>query len=598
MLRKWIAHLAVGLGLSLNAASLPALQVAVPLSQQNEGSAYPTPNLVSAQKVSVRGLVENALTGEPLPRALVRIEGDAASGALTDGNGRFEITDVPVGPQAFQVIKPGFRDAGEGFSRAIQIGAATSSDHDVHVSAKMEDLVFQMSPNNSIRGQIELSSGDLAQGIGVMLLRRSVQDGRAVWQAAANARTNSDGVFRFAGLADGAYVVYTEPAMDSEMAVSLVESGRGSQISRSGFPSEFYPDARDLAGAARIKLAGGQQAQANILLPQEAFHLVRAAVSISADAGALSETTNVAPTVLDAQGHQLPYPAMYDRPNHAVQAFLPDGTYSFLVTAIHPPNFIQLNERVAARLAVPSGPPLIGSVDFSVAGRPLTSLRIPLAPQHTSTIQVSVVRTGGQQNSSQNSQGSPVVVTLSQAGGWISDGMVSSYAEGSTNSPLETSPMNPGQYWVHTTIPQRNLCEASFTAGGASLAADPLILTSGGAVAPLTLSLRDDCSTLTLSLPQNATALASGDEPYYTVYVVPDFPTTADVTPVTLRASLGGSMSIAGLTPGSYHVYVFPEPVELEYRNPEALAQIGIAGQPITLAPSATVPLVLEVPQR
>ena len=46
----------------------------------------------------VRGVVKNAATGQPVPRALVRIEGDAASGALTDGDVRFEISGVPVWP--------------------------------------------------------------------------------------------------------------------------------------------------------------------------------------------------------------------------------------------------------------------------------------------------------------------------------------------------------------------------------------------------------------------------------------------------------------------------------------------------------------------
>src|ERR1035437_2286819 len=99
----------------------------------------------------------------------------------------------------------------------VKAGAAEStiSEHNVLVAAEMPDLVFTMAPSNSIRGQIELSTGDPAQGIGVMLLRRAVQDGRAVWQTATNARTNSEGVDRFAGLSDGVYAVYTEPALDS-----------------------------------------------------------------------------------------------------------------------------------------------------------------------------------------------------------------------------------------------------------------------------------------------------------------------------------------------------------------------------------------------
>jgi hypothetical protein len=185
---------------------------------------------------------------------------------------------------------------------------------------------------------------------------------------------------------------------------------------------------------------------------------------------------------------------------------------------------------------------------------------------------------------------------VSQTGGWITDGMVSSYAEGYATGPLESTFMGPGSYWVHTSIPQKGLCEASFTAGGASLAREPLVLSLSGASAPLTLTLRDDCAKLKLSLPATVETAASGEEPYYTVYVVPEFDSTTDITPITLRASSGGEMTVDGLTPGAYRVYSFTTPVELEYRNTEAMAASPNPGQEVTLSPGMTSNLVVEVP--
>ncbi len=574
------------------AANFPALQA----GQDQEEPAVQAPNPAAGPRVAVHGMVKNAISGEPLPRALVRIEGDAAAGALTDGDGRFEITGVPVGGQAFQVVKPGYRDVSAGFTRAVETAAASNSEHNVHVTADMAELVFLLAPTNSIRGQIELSTGDPAQGIGVMLLRRSVQDGRAVWQAATNTRTNSDGAYRFAGLADGVYALYTEPAMDSDLAVSLVEGGTR-PITRAGYPSTFYPDARDVAGAAKIPLSGGQQAQANMLLPEEPFHLVRATVTRPGQSAQGSDDkTNMGIMVLDAQGHQVPYSAEYDRAANAIQAFLPDGTYSLYATAMSPPTFDRVNGRFTP--SQPAERQLAGQVEFTVSGHPVTKLRMGLAAEHPNTVQVSLLRTNPQGTQDSSSQGSPIVVMLSQAGGWITDGMVSAYAEGYVSGPIETVPMGPGTYWAHTNIPQRGLCESSFTAGGASLAREPLVLGASGVSAPLTLTLRDDCATLKLSLPPSVDQTVAGDEAYYTVYVVPEFDSTADVTPITLRPSSGGNITVAGLTPGAYHVFVFNEPVELEYHNPEAIAQMGVQGQEVTLPPSGTASLVLEVPKQ
>jgi len=150
---------------------------------------------------------------------------------------------------------------------------------------------------------------------------------------------------------------------------------------------------------------------------------------------------------------------------------------------------------------------------------------------------------------------------------------------------------------VHTNIPQKTLCEASFTAGGASLAREPLVLSLVGTASPLTLTLRDDCASLKISLPNEADVEQAGDEPYYTVYVVPDFDSTTDITPVVLRPSSGGSLTLDGLTPGSYHVYAFDSQVQLEYRNPEAMAAVANHAQSITLDAGMTSSLVVEAPR-
>ena len=90
--------------------------------------------------------------------------------------------------------------------------------------------------------------------------------------------------------------------------------------------------------------------------------------------------------------------------------------------------------------------------------------------------------------------------------------------------------------------------------------------------------------------------LSAGEELYYLVYAVPDFDSTEDVVPQTLRPSTGGRITLTGLAPGNYHVYSFNHPVALEYRNPAVLA--GLRGQTIALAPGGDAELTLEVPQR
>jgi hypothetical protein len=191
---------------------------------------------------------------------------------------------------------------------------------------------------------------------------------------------------------------------------------------------------------------------------------------------------------------------------------------------------------------------------------------------------------------------------LSRTGEWIMDGVMGAYVNGSSPGPMEpvyAMPGTyywPGSYWVHTSIGQKGLCESSFTAGGVNLAREPVTLGLSGSAAPMELTLRDDCAKLTLSLPQSLAAPAYGEEPSYTVYVIPEFDSTGDVQPSTLRTSTGGSVTLDNLTPGSYRVYTFNGPARLEYRNPAALATLPNPGQQVTLSPGSTSNLVLEVP--
>lgn len=538
----------------------------------------------------VHGIVRVGVSGEPLPRAMVRINGDASTGVLSDADGRFEIAGVPDGPQSFQVVKPGYLDHEETGADAISENPHSYA-RNVIVAPQMGDLVFTMERVNSIQGQIQLSTGDVAEGITVMLMRRTVQDGRAVWQFEANAKTNSEGVYRFGELSDGVYALYTQPTMDSDAATNLVETGRDSKVAREGYASVFYPDALDWAGAEKIHVAGGESAQANIALTLEPFQSVTAMVTTPKVRSASDE--NVSIQVMDAQSRPLPYTAQYDASTHTVQASLPDGTYSFLAllqtNEIHVlsarggelVNLTAVNSRVSR-----------GETSFAVVGHAVSNLRIPMSEMRGNPIQVTVERSA---NGSSSSEDPRIFVTLSQTGGGLADGMVGSYAEGSIAAPMQTQSPPPGSYWVHTSIAPRTLCEASFTAGGTSLAREPLVLGIAGTTAPLMLALRDDCAKLTLSLP-GSVGLSAGEERFYTVYAVPDFDSTEDVVPQTLRPSTGGKITLTGLTPGNYHVYTFDRPMALEYRNPAMLA--SLPGQAVTLAPGGEAELTVEVPQR
>jgi hypothetical protein len=549
---------------------------------------------------TVHGLVRNAATGSPIPRALVRVEGDAIAGALTDGDGRFELPGLPTGPQELSVIKPGFVDEFAAAARSRVETEPSEFAHNVIVTAEMPDVVFAMEPLNAIRGQILLSSGEPAQSIGVTLSKQTVEDGRLAWRTGPHTSTNADGIFRFGGLSDGTYVVYTEPAMESESASVFVAPASASNLERSGYPAQFYPQAHDLATAARIQLTGGETAEADLSLTLEPFHEVTATALFPGNREPRNTASGL-PSVSysarlsDQQGHPLPYTPQYDQATHSVQALLPDGNYSLALTA----EALRVTPNERGGLSIGRDPThFVGSVNFSVATHGINNLRIPLAAVRSNPVQVNLIRSGAPQTDGGPDRSDAVLLTLTDAGGSNGDGMVSTYAEGSVSESLSTTYTQPGSYWVHTNLHDKRFCEGSLMAGGANLGREPLVLGLTGPTEPLILTLRDDCASLTLSLPAALTALVAGEEPFYTVYVVPEFDSTTDVIPQTLRASTGGTITLHSLTPGTYHVYAFTKPIALAYHDRDVLAKLPNPGQEIELAPGEKANLVLEVPQQ
>jgi hypothetical protein len=562
-------------------------------------------NAPAALLVTVDGVVLNAANSQPVPRALVRIEGDAANGVLTNGEGRFELAGVPAGPQAFQVYKPGFRDPSA--TGEMSGDGAQSTEHNVLVAARMPDLVFTLAPTNSIRGQVSLSTGDEAGGIEIWLLKRTIEHGRAAWRPAKTVKTSDEGTYRFGELPDGVYVVYTNPLLESDPLTTLVEPGSGASIARNGYATVFYPDARELAGASRIRLAGGEQTEADINLTLEPFYAVTAKVfdpngrlaMPEDEAGPGQAGGTLTPALMDTENHFLPYTAQYDAATRTVQATLPNGSYTLtVVTRSGAENGSAVDAGAAQSYAHPGY--LAGSAQFSIAGSAVRNLQLALFYPHSD-----LLRLRGEQDANPSAQAgvfprdglrSAVRVSLGYAGEYRVD-------QGSEKIALNAGPdafdlmlAPPFSFWVHTLVYGQGLCAGSLDANGVDLAREPLVLSYSGSAAPMEFTVRNDCARLNLTLPPELTELVAGIEPVYTVYVVPDLASTEDVQPLTLRPTSGGSLLVQGLTPGNYHVYTFTSPIDLEYRNPEVMAQLPTPGQAVTLSAGSTANLVLEVP--
>ncbi len=538
---------------------------------------------------TLHGVVINAATGEPLQRALVRLTSGRTLGALTDGEGRFAISGIPTGMQTFDVQKPGFG----GVVAMTDFTVPTS--HTVRVAAEMPDVRFPLAPLNALDGQVTLSTGDPAVGIGLTLLRQTIQAGRASWSEVDRHQATPDGRFRFSGLDDGAYLLMTRPAFDNESAGAPSCNGQ-SPTEVSGYPVTFYGGTADIGGAAHLVLNGGQTGHANLTLTVATFHEVQVTPA-RAPVGGQWQFSAV---LEDPDGVQLEYPLRQEEKTHAFCAYLPDGNYVLTAAA----SMSGVAERFASSMGRAANPnsELSGMINLSVEGHAETRLRVPLGngagtPVHVHYEPAAPAPPNTQEAAAEEEgEGAPVTVAAIRVNGLGAkgDGGVVASTEGGEDAEL--GKLSPGRYWMGATTNRRGTCLGAVTSGGQSLAHTPWVAGPSGTGQAIEVVVRTDCATLKLQLAGGLNGEIPGEDPTLYYYVIPTFDFVGELREGALQSSGDRTASLEYLTPGTYRVYTFSTPREIEFQNPEAMERLGGQSQEVTLEPGGNASLVVVAP--
>jgi hypothetical protein len=214
----------------------------------------------------IAGTVVNALTGAPVPRAVVEVlsveDSHTIASATSDAEGRFALEGL--GPAKYQLAasKRGYRtafyDEHEGFNTAIVTGAGQDTGH----------LIFRLSLGAVLQGVVTDDGGDPAENARVMLFKQPSRHGldQQVTLAQSNL-TDDTGAYEFSNLEAGNYVVAvaTRPWYSLHKSDDKAGDENGASLDVA-YPITYFDSATDEASASTIKLTGGSREEANINL--------------------------------------------------------------------------------------------------------------------------------------------------------------------------------------------------------------------------------------------------------------------------------------------------------------------------------------------
>jgi Carboxypeptidase regulatory-like domain len=246
--------LAAAILAAMTAASPQAAQVGPqkPPGPVPQGGIMPRDAVPNAKGTAIlRGRVLNT-EGRPLRRVQIRLSGEnipEGRTASTNGQGKWEVRELPAGRFALSATRAGYLNVQYGQKRFGEPGRPI----EVADGEALENLDLALTHNAVITGRIYDEAGEPLAGANVMTMQMRFFNGRRrLVPTRGNATSDDSGQYRLGGLEPGDYYVHatsretweTDPPESKTM----------------GFMPTMYPAATAMSEAQRVRVRAGQEA--------------------------------------------------------------------------------------------------------------------------------------------------------------------------------------------------------------------------------------------------------------------------------------------------------------------------------------------------
>ncbi len=494
----------------------------------------------SQNSYAISGTVINALTGEPLRRAAVYLQGPQSRSALTDASGHFEMDGITDEHALLIAYKPGFTDGAHTVGRTLEA-----------VDRSSPQVQLKLYPAGVIFGRLTNREQQPLEGFVVQAIGRAVEYGRLTWSStmrASEAATDENGEFRLYDLPAGTYYLrVNQQSQETTLSQAGVVNAR-EQV----YASTYYPGVADASAATLIEVTYGREVEANITLSPEPLYNVTGMVG--------EEMRGLQSVVFSRNaGEEWDYSVGASVTGGNFQVKLPAGFYR-----------VGGGER--------DGTPYSANmnVDSDIAG-----VHVAFAPMPSIEVQIRTEHAGGaalQQvsNSESNLLGMTIGLT-SEVGirpweGWWDPRTKSIQNVQPGKAQLRI--VAPSPWWVK-----------SAQCGGVDLLGEDLTIPQGGVVPPIEVTLQDGAGSV------QGKIVPEGPLPVAVLLVQ----THGDRKVVLQTNGIGSKFSFRAVAPGEYALVAFRFDNQIEYQNPAVLNPYLSDAPRVTVQANGTANAVVSI---
>lgn len=485
------------------------------------------------QQFCVAGKVVNSVTGEPVRRALVRVNGfgrsdEAVNRAALSADGSFRFCGLPGGTYNLSASKPGFDPLNV---RSLRMGTES-----VALGPSREDAVVRLQPMAVVRGRVTDANGQPVGGVRVEVWRARIDSGLRKVSLRYWWTTNDLGEYVMPKLSPGRhflrvagrggapyhYVGQRGPKFDSGEAIAPVYFG--------GAPS--------MKSATPLTLAAGSEVRADFTLNTRTGYRVRGLVTN------LLPHQTAAIELIGADDEKGVHQVSLNRDTGEFEVSgVVAGSYTLRVTQ-------EREDRGRRR----------GEMPVVIADTDVSGVKVALSDPASLDVQVRDV----DRPADEKSRFLPWSAILESA----EAGEGTSYARRNNDGTFRVPDVAAGRYTVMFSSGVGYVDSALW--GNRDLTTNNEITVRPGAALPrLEFVIRADGATVAAQIepaqPGEVYLIADNGNPFHTYHC---------------RAQNGGACEVRGVAPGAYRAVAIPEGQEFEYANTEAVraaAQRGTA---------------------